>query len=599
MRKFVAFLPLLFAAAHSVEAQQNVFGCPVQPSDSIFYTRVDSLPVLPESATYTANMGGATLSFDTGFGVSVSNSHAPTINAEFNYTPAYNGVWRYPAFYSVDREGGTLGGNYGADHHTIVVDSDTCKVWETYHAYVNPANGSIETGNTCNGKACNAQSGWKYGPADDALPTQGTTDAAGLPLLPLIWRAHEIMDGTLNHPVRFTLARWLIQYGGTPQWPATGTNGEGGTYAAPYGTRYRLQASANINISSLTPQQQIYAQTIITALRQYGLVLADAGSNLNAEVDDEATMNPDIMAALRTVGGQITHAQLEVVDLSSLKPSAATYLVANGTPSVPQIMVGTFNTYVNIQAGASRQLVSWVNGPTSNKEVTWSVASGNIGSITPGGLFTPPASVDSIEQGVLKVTAVADPTASSTVYVRVLPAGPIRIAAGIQRGTITDKLGQVWQPNLFLRGGDTVYSTDGPTWPTPANSTQAAELNVYQTFAHTYGNDLWAQFVVPDGTYKVRFMFGQPYNGTSPSNCSPFPTQWHDFVSIEIQNQIVLRNFDFGASIHHACAVPVDVTETAKVTNGVLELALRNTEPDGTPYSISPTINGIEIIRED
>jgi hypothetical protein len=261
-------------------------------------------------------------------------------------------------------------------------------------------------------------------------------------------------------------------------------------------------------------------------------------------------------------------------------------------------MVGTpYRTYLNVQAGTTFQLQSWVNGPASVPDVTWSVDSGNIGSVTRDGIYTPPSNVTGIVKGVLRVTSVADASASSTVYVRVFPAGPIRIAAGLQTGTITDKLKQVWMPNLFFRGGDTVYrASDYPNWPAPSDPTQAAQLAVYQTFAYTYGNDFVANLVVPNGTYNVRFMFGQPYNGHSPSTCAPFPTTWHDYVSIEAQNNIVVRDFDLGASINHACAVPVDVRVTATVTNNVLELALRNTVPDGRSTGTSPQLNGLEIL---
>ncbi|HEY7209452.1 MAG TPA: hypothetical protein VH477_04200, partial [Bryobacteraceae bacterium] len=120
------YIGLFLAGTLPSLAQQNVYGCPVQPSNSVFYAKIDSLPVLAQSATYTANMTTAKLTWDSGFGVTASNSLAPTINAQFFYTPAYNGVWRYPEFYDVDRQAGSLGGNFPADHHTIVVDTDTC-----------------------------------------------------------------------------------------------------------------------------------------------------------------------------------------------------------------------------------------------------------------------------------------------------------------------------------------------------------------------------------------------------------------------------------------------------------------------------------------
>ena len=588
----------MLASALPSLAQQNVYGCPVQPAGSIFYSRIDSLPVLAQSATYTAHMSTVSLSWDSSMGVSVSNSSAPTIDAQFAYTPSYNGKWRYPAYYAVDRQAGSLGGDYPADHHTIVVDSDTCKIWETYHAYVNPANGAIETGKTCYGKPCNAQSGWKYDATSFQLPTGGTTDAAGLPLLPLLWRAHEISDGAIQHPARFTLSRGYIQ-AGHPQWPASGTNGWGGVNNPPYGTRFRLKAGASINLSGLTAQQQVYAQTMITALRQYGLVLADIGISMNASVDTEAGQDPNIMAALGAVGSQINAAKLEAVDLSSLKPTVPTYQSANSGPSVQPVMVGTpYPTFLNIQAGTSVQLTSWVNGSTSGQDIDWEVTSGNIGTVTPQGLFTATNFGTGIAKGVLTVTALADPTATATVYIRVLPAGPIRIAAGQRTAQVIDHLGQAWVTNLFLRGGNSVYhSGDYPNWPVPSDPTQAAQMAVYQGASYTYGNDQVAHFLVPNGTYSVRLMFGQPYNGTATTNCSPFPTQWHNNIGIELQNAMVVSNYDFGASINHACAVPTDLHLSATVTNNELELALRNMVPDGSTSATSPQLNGVEIIR--
>ena len=595
---FALFAGLLLSAALTSPAQQNVYGCPGQGQNSVFYARIDSLPVLAQSAAYTSNMGSSSLSWDTSWGVTLSNSSAPSFNAQFAYTPAYNGLWRYPPFYATDRENGSLGGSYGADHHTIVVDSDTCTVWETYHAYVNATNGAIETGHMCNGRPCNAQSGWKYDGNTYELPSQGTSDAAGLPLLPLLWRGHEIFDGMLQHPVRFTLARSFIQTGNA-QWPASGGNGWGGKNTPPYGTRFRLKANAHIDLSGLTPEQHTYARTVVTALQRYGLVLADIGTNFNATVDDEAGQAPNIMAALGKVGGQITAAKIEAVDLSSLKPATPSYQVAKGLPTLPSVLVGTpYPTFLNILAGTTLQLKSWVNGPTSLKSVSWDVDAGDIGAVTRDGLYTPPASANDIEFGVLKATALADHTATATVHVRVLPSGPIRIAAGLRRGTMTDHLGHVWQSNYFFRAGDTVYRPgDYPGWATPNDPIQVAELPVYQSFSHTYGNDQVVHFFVPNGTYSVRLMFGQPYNGLRPWNCSPFPTKWHDHIGIEVQNTLVVKDYDFGTSINHACATPVDVRLPATVTNNELELALRNMVPDGSTDATSVMFNGLEIIR--
>lgn len=594
----LAIAVLTTATVFGQTAPQNIYGCEPFPSNSIFYARVDSLPMLAQSTEYIANMGTPSLSFDSSMGVTLADSSTPITTFAFYYTPGYNSLsWVFPPYYQIDREAGSLGGG-NADHHSIVVQHQSCQTYELYHDYISPITGTVKPG-ACGSKQCTAQSGFQYGSATYALPTQGTTDAAGLPLLPLIWRAHEIMDGTLNHPTRFTLARGYIQ-ARHPLWPAVGTNGWGSTSSPPYGARFRLGAATNINLSSLTPIQQQYAQTIINALKQYGLVLADIGSTLNACVDDEVSLNPDISKALATVGGQIHAGNLEAVDLSSLQMSASSYETPQPLAFDPanQAMVGTPYSFLNIQAGMlGYQLQSWVNG-SANQAVTWSVQSGNIGTVTPDGLYTPPASVSGIVTGVLKVTAAVDLNAYSTVYVRVLPAGPIRVVAGNQTAPVTDHLGQVWQPNIFLLGGDSIArGGDYPAWPTPQNATQAAELSVYESFYYTYGNDITGKFVVPNGNYQVHLLLGQPYNGAKASGCT-FPATMHGPLLMESQYLPVAHNYDFGVAVNHQCAVPVDLYMPAMVTDNTLEFALRNVTPLGSFSPASPVLSGFEIVPD-
>lgn len=591
---FVAIFVLSAATAFGQTAPQNVDGCQPLPSNSIFYARIDSLPVLAQSAEYIANLGSSTLSFDSAIGVTLADNTTPVRTFSFLYTPGYNSIsWVFPPYYQFDREGGSMSEDAG-DHHSITVQHQTCKIYDLYHDYVSPVTGTIQPA-ACGSTQCTANSGFQYGSSTTALPAQGTTDAAGLPLLPLIWRAREIMDGTLNHPIRFTMGRYNIQ-AGHPMWPAEGTNGLGSSAAPPYGARFRLAASTNINISSLTPIQQQYAQTIINALERYGLVLADIGSNLNASVDDETDLNPDIIQALSTVGSQVHPSNLQAVDMSSLQMSASSYLTSAAPTFDPanQALVGTPSTFLNIQAGVTGyQLKSWVNG-SADQEVTWSVQSGNIGTITPDGLYTPPANVSGIVTGVLKATAAVDASAYATVYVHVIPAGAIRVIAGNRSTGMTDKLGQAWMPNMFLLAGDsTALAGDYPGWPTPSNSTQAAEINVYQSSFYTYGDDIVGNFVVPNGNYKIRLMFGQPYDGHSATNCT-FSNTLHAPLLVEGQYLPVAHNFDFGNAVNHQCAIPTDLYVPATVTANTLEFALRNTSASSNSEG-SPMLSGVEI----
>jgi len=128
------------------------------------------------------------------------------------------------------------------------------------------------------------------------MPPQsnGSTDAAGLPVTPLLVNYDEVAAGAVLHPIRFTLKQPLKRY----VWPATvGTNGLGactGGYedsnnmllqanaptscnrTMPFGEIYRLKASVSDPYCvSSSPQ----AAVIITAMRNYGIIVSDIGLN--------------------------------------------------------------------------------------------------------------------------------------------------------------------------------------------------------------------------------------------------------------------------------------------------------------------------------
>jgi hypothetical protein len=131
---------------------------------------------------------------------------------------------------------------------------------------------------------------------------QGTSDAAGLPVAPLLANADEVIGagtpsapkGTIQHPIRFTLNHMLNYW----VWPATQSAGVGSctqsgsgaipveseisqatppascTMTGPAGEIYRLKASVATPACAATSPQ---AAIIITAFRNYGIILADNG----------------------------------------------------------------------------------------------------------------------------------------------------------------------------------------------------------------------------------------------------------------------------------------------------------------------------------
>jgi Putative Ig domain len=176
--------------------------------------------------------------------------------------------------------------------------------------------------------------------ASNSLTPQGngTTDAAGLPVAPLLVNADEVIgtgtptapNGTVKHPIRFTLENMLNYW----VWPATETAGVGNctsstgsistqsqisqsspptscTWSGPAGEIYRLKASvATPACATSSPQAAI----IITALRDYGMILADNGTSGGLIGTPDARWNDADLSCLTS----LILSDFEPVNVSSL-----------------------------------------------------------------------------------------------------------------------------------------------------------------------------------------------------------------------------------------------------------------------------------------
>jgi hypothetical protein len=177
----------------------------------------------------------------------------------------------------------------------------------------------------------------------NALTPQGngTSDAAGLPVLPLLVNADEVIgtgtptapNGVVQHPIRFTVKNMLNYW----VWPATETagvgtcEGSGGTIATeslisqsappsscshtgPSGQVYRLKASVPTpSCAATSPQSAI----IITGFRDYGIILADNGVSGGLIGTPDARWNDNDLSCLTS----LTMADFEPVNVSSLMVS--------------------------------------------------------------------------------------------------------------------------------------------------------------------------------------------------------------------------------------------------------------------------------------
>ncbi len=147
----------------------------------------------------------------------------------------------------------------GSDHHVLIVDSGSCRLYELYAAQRQP-DGHWDAG-----------SGAIFPLSSNALRPAGWTsaDAAGLPILPGLVRYEEVAAGEIAHALRFTAPQTRRAY----VWPAR-------HYASaltdprypPMGQRFRLKAGTDISGFSAD------VQVILRALKKYGMILADNGS---------------------------------------------------------------------------------------------------------------------------------------------------------------------------------------------------------------------------------------------------------------------------------------------------------------------------------
>ncbi len=281
----------------------TVGGCPLFPADNIWNRDISSLPAHRNSANFIASIG-LTSHVHADFGAGLYNGapigipyivvpgSQPSVPVSFTYASESN-PGPYPIPSKAPYEGGSQS---SGDRHVIVVDSGNCRLYEMYASYPQ-SNGSWKAG-----------SGAVWSLNSDALRpnTWTSADAAGLPILPGLVRYDEIASGVINHALRFTVNSTQSAF----LWPArhyasSNTNPN----LPPMGLRLRLKA--NVNISSFSRTNQI----ILTALKRYGMIVADNGSSWYISGAPDNRWNNDDLHLLGTIPGS----DFEAVDESSLQ----------------------------------------------------------------------------------------------------------------------------------------------------------------------------------------------------------------------------------------------------------------------------------------
>ena len=274
--------------------------CPGFPPDGANYVGwgvdVSTMAADPNSANYVTNIlanGGDYLHPDFGGGgdygipyVTVPGTQTPvpvTWTAYGNQSDP--GPYKTPLGAPI--EGGAAS---SGDRHVISIDRDNCILYELYRAFPQTDHWDADSGVD-----------WDLRSSALRTPTWTSADTAGLPIFPGLVRYDEIAAGVINHALRFTVNATRHGYVlPATHWASDSTDAN----RPPMGLRLRL--SAAYDIAGFTGQSRV----ILEALKKYGMIVADNGSNWYITGAADSRFDDDDLDQLKTVPGSA----FEVVD---------------------------------------------------------------------------------------------------------------------------------------------------------------------------------------------------------------------------------------------------------------------------------------------
>jgi hypothetical protein len=306
VRAALVTLGVLALAGSSADALRlpSAPRCPVFPASNPWNQRVDRLPVAPDSNAIVASIGlddhvhadfgsGLWNGGPIGIPITVVRGTQRKVGVQFEYADESD-RGPYPIPRSVKIEGGRAS---DGDRHAIIVDRDRCRLYELFAVY--PAAGG----------GWRAGSGAIWNLRSNRLRPAGWTsaDAAGLPIFPGLARYDEVARGRIDHALRFTVGRTRRAY----VYPARHFASDAADPALPpMGLRVRLKASFD---TRPFPRQ---ARIVLEALKRYGMIVSDNGSDWFISGAPDPRWSNDQLHTLHRVAGSA----FEVVDTTSLRP---------------------------------------------------------------------------------------------------------------------------------------------------------------------------------------------------------------------------------------------------------------------------------------
>ena len=361
------------------------------------------------------------------------------------------------------------------DRHLFIVDRDNKYLYELYNVYYNASTGRWEAG-----------SGAFWDMKTNNRRPEGWTsaDAAGLAILPGLVRCDEAYDPAvtdIQHAFRVT-----VRATNGHVYPASHSAGST-SGALPMGARLRLRAGKDI--SGFTPE----LRKIFTAMKKYGLLVADNGSDMYITGTFDTRWNNDI---LNPAFYALTASDFEVVQLG--------WNPGNGQVSLDSLAV----TPASVVGGQSSTGIVTLSGPAPGTGVAVTLSSTN-----PAVAGVPPSVTvgAGLSSASFSITTVA--VASSTPVDIIASAGSATRTATL---TVTPppppKLSSLTLSPSTVTGGSSSTGTVTLSGPAPAGGALVTLASSKPSVAAVPAN-----MTVAAGTSSASFTV---LTGTVPSNTS-------------------------------------------------------------------------------
>ena len=328
-------------------------------------TNIANAAIDPNNAAIQTTGGFSGESLHINFGSSPSDGGIPFMIVDSGTTPKVainvidyanqsdNVVAPYPNNVPIEGNAADCSGwpdAYQSDSHTNVLDRNTCWDYETYQT------------NRCNGLYDAAgESIWDMQNGNYRPWGWTSTDVAGLSVMAGLVKYDEAASGTIKHAIRFTMQQ-SKQDANNGYFVEPASHAGGTSWGAPTVEGMRLRLKSTFNISGFSAINQ----AILTALQQYGMIMADNGGYLFLQGATDSRWNDGDLVAM----AGIPSSDFDVIQMSPAypgwdsvtAPTGPAPVISNFTASANTVSAGTPVTFTYSVSGDSYDYIDMI-GP--------------------------------------------------------------------------------------------------------------------------------------------------------------------------------------------------------------------------------------------